>query len=140
MSESSIITIALSVNALLMAALGFWFRRWLGDNDKVHGELVKAIQDLRSDVGDKLETERNRQVEDDKDLEDKLSRLIDALSAEKDARVNDIKAEGEKLWKLREELSHDYASRRESMRQYGTLLQAINRLPCHRPSCPTSEA
>jgi len=82
-----------------------------------------------------------------KQQDDKLAKVEAAVDAEKDARHQATAAAGDRLWQVNADLKENYPSRRETMKQYGTLCQNISKLgeelgrkidelPCHQVACP----
>jgi hypothetical protein len=79
----------------------------------------------------------------------RLDKVIDSLTAEREARHSDRKDLDDRVWGLAGEVKQDFSPRRETMRQYGTLVQAIqanheqvlakiDALPCRAMlACPT---
>lgn len=122
LTQISVVGIVLLVfNVMLGAAIiiiQFSMRRLVTQNDESHDRLTKAIEKIAADI-----------------------------SAEREARHDTFKDLNDRVWSLNTDLKENYQTRREGMREYGTLAQTLNAhhkevmdkidaLPCKAASCP----
>lgn len=131
--------VLLVVNVMLVVAstiIIFSVRRMVAQNDSAHSALHERCDTLQ-----------HRADEREERLDARLEKLADALSAEREQRHQCAGAIEQKLWGMNADLKEHYPTRRETMRQYGTLVQTINdmsadignrldELPCRQVRCP----
>ena len=62
----------------------------------------------------------------DADLSAKIEKLVDALSAEREARHTGEKDAADRAFSVAQTLAADYAPRRETLSQFGSLVQRLD--------------
>lgn len=86
-----------------------------------------------------------------KGQQQQIDQLIGAIAAEREARHESRKELDDRIWGVQADLKENYPPRRETLRQFGTLVQKIDALgsqingrlddlPCTKPSCPAPAA
>lgn len=124
----------LLVNAVI-AVLGWSLRR-----------QVQTADDAARSRDQRVDRLAAKADEDRKALDARLEKLASAIEAEREARHQFHRELDGRVWGLNADLKENYELRRDSMRQYGTLVQAINHnqqqildridsLPCKTAAC-----
>ena len=114
---------------MVVGLVGWNLRRAIKENDNTHAAMTE---------------ERARR---DAAVDGRIEKLIGAVEAEREARHQFLSQLGDRVWAVQSDLKENYPTRRETMRQFGTLCQKLDRhhadlsgkieaLPCRTPACP----